>query len=97
MPKTTGLAAFARAEAKPLDADLPASQPRAAQATRARHGDAPPAPRARAQGPTVALTVRLTRTQWERLHHLAVAEGTSLQALALRGLATVLGERGLKL
>lgn len=90
MPKTTGLAAFARAEAKPLDTNQP-------PANSARHSDAPSVPRARAKGPTVALTVRLTRTQWERLHHLAVAEGTSLQALALRGLATVLGERGLKL
>lgn len=97
MPKPTGLAAFARGEAKPLDAGDPASQARATQPSRARRSDTAPVPRARAKGPTVAITVRLTRTQWERLHHLAVAEGTSLQTLALRGLASVLAERGLTL
>jgi hypothetical protein len=52
-------------------------------------------PRKRAQGDTVALTVRLPRAEWARLHQLAVAEGVSLQALALSGLSKVFAEHGL--
>ena len=51
--------------------------------------------RTRARGETVALTVRLTRTDWARLHQLAVAEGISLQALAISGLSKVFAEHGL--
>ena len=40
--------------------------------------------RKRGKGETVAITVRLTRSQWERLHQFAVSEGDSLQGLALR-------------
>jgi predicted HicB family RNase H-like nuclease len=52
-------------------------------------------PRKRAQGDTVALTVRIPRAEWARLHQLAVAEGVSLQALALDGLSRVFREHGL--
>ncbi len=51
--------------------------------------------RRRAAGETVALTVRLTRDDWARLHALAVSEGSSLQALALAGLSRVMAEHGL--
>ncbi|MGE0290409.1 MAG: hypothetical protein AB7I42_28985 [Bradyrhizobium sp.] len=51
--------------------------------------------RKRAQGETVALTVRLPRSEWARLHQLAVDEGVSLQALAVTGLSKVFEERGL--
>jgi hypothetical protein len=51
--------------------------------------------RKRAQGETVALTVRLARADWARLHQLAVAEGVSLQALATIGLSKVLADHGL--
>lgn len=52
-------------------------------------------PRRRGQGETVALTVRLSRSDWERLHQFAVSEGVSLQALALRGLSHVFTGKGL--
>jgi hypothetical protein len=79
--KPTGLAAFTKARATPDEADAPA-----AASTGARK---------RAQGETVALTVRLPRAEWARLHQLAVAEGVSLQALALTGLSKVFAEHGL--
>lgn len=52
-------------------------------------------PRKRAQGDLVALTVRIPRGEWARLHQLAVAEGVSLQTLAVSGLSKVFAERGL--
>ncbi len=59
-------------------------------------GQAPAkAARKRAQGETVALTVRIARADWARLHQLAVAEGVSLQALALDGLSKIFAEHGL--
>ena len=51
--------------------------------------------RRRGQGTTVALSVRLARADWERLHQLAVAEGVSLQQLILRGLTQVFISKGL--
>ena len=43
----------------------------------------------------MALSVRLARADWERLHQLAVAEGVSLQQLILRGLTQVFTSKGL--
>jgi hypothetical protein len=43
----------------------------------------------------VALTVRLGKDDWRRLHQLATAEGVSLQSLALDGLSLVFARRGL--
>jgi len=57
--------------------------------------DKPATVRKRAQGETVALTVRLPRADWVRLHQLAVAEGVSLQTLAVMGLSRVFAEHGL--
>jgi len=57
--------------------------------------DKPATTRKRAQGETVALTVRLPRAEWARLHQLAVAEGVSLQTLAIMGLSKVFAEHGL--
>ncbi len=54
-----------------------------------------PLKRERGMKETVALTVRLPRTDWERLHHLAVSEGVSIQTLAVRGLSLVFREKGL--
>ena len=51
--------------------------------------------RKRAKGDTVALTVRLSRADWMRLSNLAMAEGVSLQALAIDGLSAVLAKHGL--
>jgi hypothetical protein len=39
--------------------------------------------------------VRLRRADWERLHQLAVAEGVSLQQLALTGLSKIFAGKGL--
>jgi hypothetical protein len=49
----------------------------------------------RAEGGTVALTVRLPRAEWARLHQLAVSESVSLQTLAIRGFDKVFAEQGL--
>ena len=51
--------------------------------------------RERGKKDTVALTVRLPRAEWERLHRLAVSEGVSIQTLAVRGLNLVYREKGL--
>ena len=54
----------------------------------------PPLLRERGKKKTVALTVRLPRGEWERLHRLALSEGVSLQTLAVRGLSLVFAEKG---
>jgi len=48
-----------------------------------------------AQASAAASKHGLPRAQWERLHQLAAAEGTSIQALAVQGLSRVFTERGL--
>ncbi len=85
--KPTGLSAFTAKRTSPLSA--PATEQ-----------DTPPAAaadtkRSRAQGATVALTVRVTRADWSRLHQLAVAEGVSIQTLAIRGFSRVFEAQGL--
>jgi len=103
--KTTGLAAFtnrgsvpaAPEEAPAVAAALVSTQASArvlAAAGRAR-GQGAPAGRKRGQGATVALSVRLARADWERLHQLAVAEGVSLQEIMVRGLSQVFTSKGL--
>jgi hypothetical protein len=80
--KSTGLAAFSR---KSAPASVQEKTPAAAE----------PVERKRGKGDVVALTVRLTRADWERLHQLAVGEGTSIQQLALRGFSKLFAEKGL--
>ena len=79
--KLTGLAAFTSRKSAPV-----AATEIAEPATTGRP---------RGQGATVALTVRLPRADWERLHQLAVSEGTSIQQLAVRGLSNVFAAKGL--
>ncbi len=80
--KPTGLAAFT---SKPMPAaDNEAIKEKAAGAKKRR-----------GEGDTVALTVRLSKADWMRLHQLAMAEGVSLQNLALAGFSRVLAEHGL--
>ncbi len=57
-----------------------------------------PAPlvRERATKETVALTVRLPRAEWERLHRFALSEGVSIQTLAVRGFELVFRESAVK-
>jgi hypothetical protein len=78
--KPTGLAAFSQKSA-PTSSEG-AQTPSAAA-------------RRRGRGKTVALTVRLSRADWERLHQLAVSEGTSIQHLAVSGLSTIFAAKGL--
>lgn len=51
--------------------------------------------RGRGKGEKVALTVRLSRADWERVHQLAVSEGVSIQTLAVEGLSKIFMEKGL--
>lgn len=102
--KTTGLAAFTNRRSVPAapdeapaaaavgSAQAPARAP--AAPGRAR-GQGTPAGRKRGQGAIVALSVRLARADWERLHQLAVAEGVSLQEIMVRGLSQVFTSKGL--
>jgi hypothetical protein len=55
----------------------------------------PDSRRTRGKGDVVALTVKLPRPEWERLHQLAAAEGLSLQAIILKGISKVYAEKGL--
>jgi hypothetical protein len=81
--KLTGLAAFTKRGA---------TQPMTSAAEDNRQ---PSSERQRAKKDLVALTVRLQRAEWERLHQLAVSEGMSIQSLAVRGLNRVFTEKGL--
>jgi hypothetical protein len=78
--KPTGLAAFAQRKTP-------------ARSEQLQKPDMPA--RRRGRGETVALTVRLSRSDWERLHQLAVSEGTSIQQLAVAGLSNVFAAKGL--
>jgi hypothetical protein len=51
--------------------------------------------RPRGQGATVALTLRLERKDWARLHEVAVADGLALADLLREGLNRALAARGL--
>jgi hypothetical protein len=87
--KATGLAAFTRPKAGADTASLAAIE-----------DDRPaveiPAPRRkRGGGETVALTVKVRRSDWQRLRQLADAEGTTIQAMAEAGLSAVLAQHGL--
>lgn len=83
--KPTGLAAFTRGNStiKPDREAVPDSQTAASTE------------RERGKGNLVALTVRLSRADWERVHQLAVSEGVSIQKLAVRGLSKIFAEKGL--
>jgi hypothetical protein len=85
-PKQTGLAAYTKAQQLPLNNERPTAAGTAATAAAARR---------RGAGETVALTVRISRDDWQRLHQLATAQGVSLQHLMLRGLSGVFASEGL--
>lgn len=46
--------------------------------------------RRRGEGDTVALTVRVPREGWKRLHMVAISEGVSLQELTIRAYSRLL-------
>ena len=81
--KPTGLAAFTGGRGS-TTAGEPATVSKASSSGRKR-----------GQGETVALTVRVRRSDWARLRQLADAEGESLQVLAVNGLSKVLADHGL--
>lgn len=87
--KATGLAAFTRPKA--------AEQASAATDEILQPSIDVPAPRRRrGGGETVALTVKVRRSDWQRLRQLADAEGTTIQAMAEAGLSAVLAQHGLQ-
>lgn len=87
--KSTGLAAFTRPKVAAENAER-------APAELARPGIEIPAPRRkRGGGETVALTVKVRRSDWQRLRQLADAEGTTIQAMAEAGFSAVLAQHGL--
>ncbi len=47
------------------------------------------------KGEIIGVTLRLTPDQWRRAKELAIADRTSIQALALAGISRLLAERGL--
>ena len=66
------------------------------QESAARDEDAAPASlRTKAKGDTVSVTIRLRPDQWERVHQLALAEGVSLNRLAIHALSKIFQEKGL--
>jgi hypothetical protein len=88
MAKKTGLAAFTRPKV---------AEQSSGAADEALHlAIEVPAPRRkRGGGETVALTVKVRRSDWQRLRQLADAEGTTIQAMAEAGLSAVLAQHGL--
>ena len=55
----------------------------------------PPRVRVRGQKSMVAMSFRISRQDWERLHLLAITDGVSINTLTLRGLSKLFEERGL--
>lgn len=51
--------------------------------------------RKRAEGGTVALSLRLSKRDWVRLHEVALHDAVSLTELMRRGLDRVLADKGL--
>lgn len=52
--------------------------------------------RQRGKGDVVALTLRLSRNDWQRVHQLALSEGISIQKLTTEGLSKLFEAKGLK-
>lgn len=88
MSKPTGLAAFTRKGAASTQQTAVPQEQRTAQSAETRQ-------RGRGKGEVVALTIRLPRAEWERVHQLAVSDGVSIQALAVEGLSKIFAEKGL--
>lgn len=82
MTKATGLAAFSRKNTGTESYEGGAAEVGSEK-------------RSRGKGDVVALTVRLPKAEWERIHQLAVSEGLSIQALAVKGFSNIFKEKGL--
>ncbi len=93
MSKLTGLASFTKRGQQ--SAPLETAQAVATTTVPATTATAQPHSRARAQKSVVAMSFRISRPDWERLHQLAITEGVSINTLTLRGLSKLFEERGL--
>ncbi|MFT8555449.1 MAG: hypothetical protein ABF697_09090 [Zymomonas mobilis] len=86
--KPTGLAAFSRPKT--------ATHPLTEEPSFTIENQTAFSPRKkRGSGDTVALTVKVRRTDWQRLRQLADAEGTTIQAMAEAGFSAILAQHGL--
>ena len=93
MSKVTGLASFTKRGQLTTAVESPAvveTSVAAAPTKTTQRG-----PRERAQKAVVAMSFRISRQDWERLHQLAMVEGVSINTLTLRGLSKLFEERGL--
>jgi hypothetical protein len=98
--RTTGLASFVKRPGTPAPSPATTAAPPTADPVSVPAAAAAPSTtgagnRSRGQKPVVSMTFRLPRKDWERLHQLAIAEGMSINSLALRGLSRLFEERGL--
>lgn len=94
MSKVTGLASFTKRgqQSVPVEPQTTvAAEPPVSTAA----ATAKPHARARAQKAVVAMSFRISRQDWERVHQLAITEGVSINTLTLRGLSKLFEERGL--
>jgi len=93
MSKVTGLASFTKRGQQSVPTEHVAETAVAVAVA----SIVPPQPhaRARAQKAVVAMSFRITRQDWERVHQLAITEGVSINTLTLRGLSKLFEERGL--
>lgn len=92
MSKVTGLASFTKRGQlnAVVESTAVVDTPAAAPPIAPQRG-----PRERAQKAVVAMSFRISRQDWERLHQLAMVEGVSINTLTLRGLSKLFEERGL--
>lgn len=93
MSKVTGLASFTKRGQQ----SAPVENVQTAETSTVAAPAVTPQPhaRARAQKAVVAMSFRITRPDWERVHQLAITEGVSINTLTLRGLSKLFEERGL--
>lgn len=91
MSKVTGLASFTKRGQQSAPAETVAE----AAVVVASTVPTQPHARVRAQKAVVAMSFRITRQDWERVHQLAITEGVSINTLTLRGLSKLFEERGL--
>lgn len=97
MSKSTGLSNFIKRPAvvTAMPTATPVAEMPSPLAPNADSPDQPSGTRVRGKKPYVAMSFRLTPSDWERVHQLAVADRTSINALVLRGLSRLFEERGL--
>ena len=85
MAKPSALAAFATKKVAPVPEPQVAAPEVRAKRPKAK----------RALGDTVALTVRVNKADWARLHQLAIAKGETLQTLTIQGFSRLFEAEGL--